>query len=483
MKKTISIVMSLVIALSIFAVMTFASDSAESIIEGKFTLATTSDKETAAKFAIGEKVYGQVESEQANCYKFTVNEEAGITFSFKTNSKIDVTIEKYDGTSKHTFVVDKELDQKITLTPANYYVTIKNNIPVVEESTSQENTEEEESSKVVDNDSGNFQTQSVSATEEYAEYWFAANTDSLPTAYVKINHSTAELVSGDTLQLKLYDCTIENLNHFWKVYDDPATDVDESKVATVTPDGLVTINMGSKDDFNKVTKIEIDAIMYYMGAENGVTRKTCIITATPSNIFLDPYYGTSEDNCMQLGLGAYRVVKATTNVKNGKIVWTTSNPEVATVSASGKITAVDFGEATITATLEGTTTNRKILVKVDDDYTSVMGITLDKHTAEVRANESFALTYKFDTMPADDATPSNSKVVFTSSDTSIATVDVDGNVKGVAEGTVTITVKSEDGSYTDECKVTVTKAIPNWLMVIIAPFRIIYNLILLIIGK
>ncbi len=479
MKKTISIVMSLVIALSVFAVMTFASDSAESIIEGKFTLATTSDKETAAKFAIGEKIYGQVEGEQANCYKLTINEEAGITFSFKTNSKIDVTIEKYDGTSKHSFVVDKELDQKITLAPANYYVTVKNFVPAVEESTSQESTEEE-SSKVVDNDSGNFQTQSVSVAEASAEYWFAANTDSLPTAYVKINYGTAELVSGDTLQLKLYDCSIENLNHFWRVYDDPATDADESKVATVTPDGLVTINMGSKDDFSKETTVKVQAVMYY---NNTTATKTCTIKATPSNVFLEPYFGTTDDNCMQLGLGAYRVVKATTNVKNGKIVWTTSNPEVATVSASGKITATGLGEATVTATLEGTTTNRKILVKVADDYTSVMGITLDKHTAEVRANESFALTYKFDTMPADDTTPSNSKVVFTSSDASIATVDVDGNVTGVAEGTVTITVKTEDGSYTDECKITVSKAIPNWLMVIIAPFRIIYNLILLIIGK
>ena len=480
MKKTISIIMAFVIALSTFAVMTFASDSTESIIGDKFTLATTSEKDTAAKFAIGEKVYGKVEGEQTNCYKLTVNEEAAITFTFKANSKVDVTVEKYDGTSKHSFVVDNELSQKITLAPANYYVTVKNNIPVVEESSTQEEASEEESSKAVDNDTGNFQPQSVNAEEASAEYSFVASTASLPTAYVKINHSTAELVSGDTLQLKLYDCTIENLNHFWRVYDDPATDADESKVATVTPDGLVKISMGSKGDFEKVTTVKVQAVMYY---NNTTATKTCTITATPSNVFLEPYYGTSEDNCMQLGLGAYRVVKATTNVKNGKIIWTSSNPEIATVSSSGKITAVDFGEAIITATLEGSTTNRKILVNVADDYTSVMGITLDQHTAETRANEGFVLTYTFSTMPENDVTPSNSKVVFTSSNPEIATVDVDGNVTGVAEGTATITVTTEDGGYTDECKVTVTKAIPNWLMVIIAPFRIIYNLILLIIGK
>lgn len=483
MKKTVSIIMALVIALSICAVMTFASDTKESIIGDKFTLATTSDKSTAASFAIGEKVYGKVDGEQANCYKLTVNEEAAITFTFKVNSKVDVTVEKYDGTSKHAFVVDKDFSQKITLVPANYYVTIKNNIPVVEETTTEEAATEEESSKAVDNNTGNFQTQSVNAEEASAEYWFTACTDTLPKFAGNINHVTAELVSGDTLQLKIEDSTIENLNHFWQVYDNPKTTIDETEVASVTPDGLVTIKMGSKVNFNTVTTVEIDAIMYYMGAENGAARKTCTIKATPSNVFLEPYYGTSEDNCMHLGLGAYRVVKATTNVKNGNIVWSTDKPEVATVSSSGKITATGLGEAIVTATLEGTTTSRSILVKIADDYTSVMGITLDQHTAETRANEGFALTYKFSTMPENDVTPSNSKVIFTSSNTAVATVDADGNVKGVAEGTATITVTTEDGGYTDECKVTVTKAIPNWLMVIIAPFRIIYNLILLIIGR
>ena len=35
------------------------------------------------------------------------------------------------------------------------------------------------------------------------------------------------------------------------------------------------------------------------------------------------------------------------------IVWTSSNPEVATVDSSGVVTGVELGEATITATLNG----------------------------------------------------------------------------------------------------------------------------------
>ncbi len=475
MKKTISIIMAFVIALSVCAVMTFASDSAESIVKDNFVLATTADKTTAAKFAIGETVYGKVSGDGAQCYKLSLNEKTNIDFEFTASNKIDVTIEKSDGSDKTVLSGDKLYEKTVSLDAANYYVTIKNFVPAEEPST--EETTEEETSKVIENDIGSLSVQS--ADEAETEFKFVASVDNLPIAYVKINHNTAELTSGETLQLKLYDCTIENLNHFWRVFDDPATDIDETKVATVTADGLVRINMGSRD-FSKETTIKVQAVMYYNGV---AATKSCTIKATPSNVYLEPYFGNKEDNCLKLGVGAYRLITATTNVEGGKIVWSTSDDTVATVSASGKITAVSVGQATVTATLEGTTTKRDILVKISDDYTSVMGVQLDKHTAEVRANESFALTYTFKTMPEDDATPSNGKVIFTSSDPAVATVDADGNVTGVAEGTATITIKTEDGSYTDECKVTVTKAIPNWLMVIIAPFRIIYNFILLIIDK
>lgn len=48
------------------------------------------------------------------------------------------------------------------------------------------------------------------------------------------------------------------------------------------------------------------------------------------------------------------------------------------------------------------------------------------------------------------------KLVWTSSDESIATVDENGNVKALKEGVVTITVATEDGNYTASCTVTIT---------------------------
>lgn len=56
---------------------------------------------------------------------------------------------------------------------------------------------------------------------------------------------------------------------------------------------------------------------------------------------------------------------------------------------------------------------------------------------------------------------SNQNVKWKSSNTKIATVDSKGVVKGVAAGTATITVTTEDGGKTATCKVTVTQPVTS----------------------
>lgn len=54
----------------------------------------------------------------------------------------------------------------------------------------------------------------------------------------------------------------------------------------------------------------------------------------------------------------------------------------------------------------------------------------------------------------------NQTVYFSSNNESVATVDDDGIVRGVSEGTATVNICTEDGSFTAECEVTVTSAQP-----------------------
>ena len=85
------------------------------------------------------------------------------------------------------------------------------------------------------------------------------------------------------------------------------------------------------------------------------------------------------------------------------------------------------------------------------DPVAVNGVSLDKETLELEEGKSQTLTA---TVAPVDAT--NKNVTWESSDESVATVS-NGKVTAVAEGTATITVKTDDGGFTATCDVTVTK--------------------------
>jgi len=94
-----------------------------------------------------------------------------------------------------------------------------------------------------------------------------------------------------------------------------------------------------------------------------------------------------------------------------------------------------------------------------DDETSsvsVSGVGLDKTTLTLFVNHGETTTLTASISPAN---ATNKAVSFSSSDTSKATVDVNGKVTPVAAGNVTITVSTADGNKTASCTVTVKKSV------------------------
>ncbi len=495
--KPIAIVMALVLALGTLAVVSFATDKKPyAHPDGIFTLEGGQTNATATPVAVGEMVYGSVEADGTAVYKLYSAKKQTLTISYESAAPVNVTV-GIDGASEPVLNVENQtkLSSNVDVENAYYYITIENYVaPVVDEPTTEEVTTEEPSSSqedpVTPPSAGEQSAQLKLAlngeeVEEEAianEFFFATSVPGMASGIVvDCNYKSAEVVAGQTIQLKLSNFNVENINYFWRVLDDTATPlVDERDIVSVSADGLVTV-MPNSATFNKNTAVKVQAVMYYNGEP---WTKTVTVTAVPANVFLNPYYDTTEDNCLTLGEGAYRYVTATTNMKDVSVSWTTENAEIATVTAGGKITGVGVGKTYVKASVKvgEVTVSRRILVDVKLNHVSVMGIAFGTHSDTVRVNDYKVAKYTFETAPA-DKNPSNSKVTFTSSDPAIATVDADGKVTGVAVGTATITVTSEDGKYSDTCTFTVQEAIPNWLMVIIAPFRIIYNLIMMILGK
>jgi uncharacterized protein YjdB len=101
------------------------------------------------------------------------------------------------------------------------------------------------------------------------------------------------------------------------------------------------------------------------------------------------------------------------------------------------VTAADGNEAVYTVTVG-------FSVAVD-------GVSLDRETLSLTVGEDSILTATISPGNAADKA-----VTWTSSDTSVATVDGNGKVSGVAPGTATVTVTTEDGGKTAVCAVTVT---------------------------
>ncbi|WP_370785143.1 Ig-like domain-containing protein [Faecalibacillus intestinalis] len=132
--------------------------------------------------------------------------------------------------------------------------------------------------------------------------------------------------------------------------------------------------------------------------------------------------------------------------------WTSSNPDVATVDNTGKVTAVGGGTATITVKSQNgkeASCEVKVTSKIESISLNKSNITLSKGTSE---------TLKATINPSD--TTDDKTLKWTSSNPNIATVDENGKVKAVGGGDTTITVKSKNGKEA-KCQIHVLSHIDS----------------------
>ena len=161
----------------------------------------------------------------------------------------------------------------------------------------------------------------------------------------------------------------------------------------------------------------------------------------------------SEKLTVSLGAASHRLIngqKLTLSARfNHPVIvpihWSSSDPSVATVDDSGNVTAKGLGTATIIAALPNGSTAQATVTVVPP----ITSITFDKALYKVKPGASRTLGILL--APAD----TGEELIWSSSNTSIATVNADGTVTGVSKGTATITAKGKYSGLSASCTVKI----------------------------
>lgn len=147
------------------------------------------------------------------------------------------------------------------------------------------------------------------------------------------------------------------------------------------------------------------------------------------------------------------------NASNKAVEWKSNHPELVSVDENGLITAIKRQAGTtvyITAkTVDGgkSSTCQVTVKEPSGGEVAVTGISLNQTSAELEVGKTLQLK---STITPSNAT--NKSVQWTSSNSAVASVDINGLVTAKAIGTAQITAKTEDGGKTATVSITVKKA-------------------------
>ena len=188
---------------------------------------------------------------------------------------------------------------------------------------------------------------------------------------------------------------------------------------------LIYCNDGNS--YNNTLKNVVSQCGSYL---NGNVDPTPTPDKTPTSISLSP-----SSISLEVGKTSQQItVTATPSTASNDVTWSTSDSKVATVSSSGVVTAVSKGTATITATSVYSSSVKATL------SVTVNPVQLERIQLQGALRLNTGAGWQFTATPV----PSNAsaEVTWSSSDTSVATVDKDGYVVAVSPGAAIIKATS-----------------------------------------
>ena len=254
---------------------------------------------------------------------------------------------------------------------------------------------------------------------------------------ITLSQHELTLVKGATATLTatVIPADAPNKNYSWKSDNEAIAKVVNGVVTAVSKGETiirVTTEVGSKTDECKVI----------------VKEKSDPVSVTGVKLAYN-------DLTLKIGTSLKLVARIEpANATNKAVTWSSDNTAVATVSDAGLVEAKTVGTATITVTTAdgGHTATCSFTVTTED--VPLTGLKIAPAETHIKVGQASTLNVKYEPVTA-----THKEVMWETSDAAIVTVDQNGNLKGVAVGEATITVKSKkDETIKSTCKVIVEPA-------------------------
>jgi len=305
---------------------------------------------------------------------------------------------------------------------------------------------------------------------------------------VKLNHEELTLALGETMQLiaTIEPEDAENKEVLWSSSDPDVVSVDQNGNITALKEGSATIIVKTKEG-GFTAKVNVTVIVENTeepdNTENNQPNNNQTNNNNNQNNNNNNNNNQNNNNnnnnndnnnnptvvkvtgvslnrtTLNLTEGESSKLTATVNPSNAtnkNVTWSSSNSSIVNVDSNGNIKALRPGTATITVTTQDgnhqatcrVTVSKKI--DVGETEIKVTGVSLNRTTLTLNEGDTEKLTA---TVNPSNAT--NKNVTWSSSNSSIVSVDSNGNIKALKPGTATITVTTKDGNHKATCQVVV----------------------------
>ena len=266
--------------------------------------------------------------------------------------------------------------------------------------------------------------------------------------------------SKTEIPLKVFEHTngIQLSQRELEVYTDDTIQVIAQTLPLGKSDGRITWEsedetLASISNNGTLTAMKPGTVYITAKSVDGSYSKDCRVTIKNKDILIQSIRINPSTKSLMIGESFQLEVEILpTNATDGLISWISTNSDVVSVTAEGLITALSEGSAQIIATTaDGSNLSAICEISVEKQFIEITQIQISPSSERIPVGQSVKLNA---IVTPDDATSPN--VLWSSTNTSVATVSQDGYVEAVAEGEAIIIASTQDGSnLSATCKISV----------------------------